>query len=158
MHANLHRHHRVCTGGDSGSLLLLISVPGSIAYAAGDERDGHNAGNHQVAALGRHFTMTNLGFVRRGNGRQGNIAHGDGLVHGRRRAQAGKLAGQRIFGRQAVEQDGFLARVGFGLIAGLAFVLFGFVRSVFGVAAFVLSVFVRLVLRVDGRIAKRELV
>ena len=45
MHANLHRHHRVRTGRGSGSLLLLISVPDSIACAAGDERDGHNAGN-----------------------------------------------------------------------------------------------------------------
>ena len=72
--------------GNHGSLLLLISVPGSIACAAGDERDGHNASNHQVAALGRHLTMTNLGLMCRGNGRQGNIAHSDGLVHGRRGA------------------------------------------------------------------------
>ena len=145
-------------GGGSGSLLLLISVPGSIACTAGDERDGYDTGDHQIAALGRHLAMANLGLACRGNGRQGNIAHGDGLVHGWCGTQARKLAGQRILGRQAVEQDGFLARVGFGLIAGLAFVLFGFVRSVFGVAAFVLSVFVHLVLRVDGRIAKRELV
>ena len=86
MHANLHRHHRVRTGRGSGSLLLLISVPGSIACAAGDERDGHNAGNHQVAALGRYLTMTNLGFACRRNGRKGNITHGDGLVYDRRRA------------------------------------------------------------------------
>ena len=52
-----------------GGLLLLISVPGGIACAAGDERDGHNAGNHQVAALGRHLAMTNLGFACRRNGR-----------------------------------------------------------------------------------------
>ena len=158
MHANLHRHHRVGIGGGDGSLLLPVSVPGCVACAAGDERDGHDTGDHQIAALGRHLAMANLGLACRGNGRQGNIAHGDGLVHGWCGTQARKLAGQRILGRQAVEQDGFLTRVGFGLIAGLAFVLFGFVRSVFGVAAFVLSVFVHLVLRVDGRIAKRELV
>ena len=69
MHANLHRHHRVRTGGDSGSLLLLISVPGSIACAAGDERDGHNAGNHQVAALGRYLAVTGLGLMCRRNRR-----------------------------------------------------------------------------------------
>ena len=82
MYANLHRHHRVGIGGDSGSLLLLISVPGSIACTTGDERDGHVTGDHQIAALGRHLAMANLGLACRGNGRQGNIAHGDGLVHG----------------------------------------------------------------------------
>ena len=108
--------------------------------------------------------MANLGLACRGNGRQGNIAHGDGLVYGWCGTQARKLAGQRILGRQAVEQDGFLARVGFGLVIALAIVLFGFgfgfgfVRSVFDVAVFVLGAFVRLVLCVDGRIAKRELI
>ena len=86
MHANLHRHHGMGVCGKHGSLLLLISVPGSIACAAGNKRDGYDAGNHQIAALGRHFAMANRGLACRGNGRQGNIAHGDGLVHGRRRA------------------------------------------------------------------------
>ena len=83
VHANLHRHHRVRIGGGSGSLFLLVSIPSGIARAPGDERDGNDAGNHQVAALGRHLAMANLGFARRGNGRKGNIAHGDGLVHDR---------------------------------------------------------------------------
>ena len=143
---------------------MLISVPGSIACAAGDERDGHNAGNHQVAALGRYLAVTGLGLMCRGNGRQGNIAHGDGLVHGRRRAQAGKLAGQRIFGRQAVEQDGFLARVGFGLVVDLAF---GFLvpRLVFGGrGAIVFCILIiglrldfRLIPHINARIVKRNL-
>lgn len=83
-------------GGDSGSLLLLISVPGSIACTAGDERDGHDTGDHQIAALGRHLAMADLGLACRGNGRQGYIAHGDGLVHGWCGTQARKLASQRI--------------------------------------------------------------
>lgn len=124
MYANLHRHHGMGVCGNYGGLLLLVSVPSRIARAAGDERDGHDTGDHQIAALGRHLTMTNLGFVCRGSGRQGNISHGDGLVDDWCGTQARKLAGQRILGRQAVEQDGFLARVGFGLIAGLAFGVF----------------------------------
>ena len=151
MYTNLHRHHRVGIGGGDGSLLLPVSVPGCVACAAGSERNDHSAGDHQIAALGRHLAVTGLGLMCRGNGRQGNIAHGDGLVHGRRGAQAGKLAGERVVGRQAAKQDGLFSRVGFRLVIVLAIVLFGFglVRSVFGVA-----VFVRLVLRVDGRIAK----
>ena len=82
MYANLHRHHGMGVCGNHGGLLLLVSVPSRIARAAGDERDGHDTGDHQIAALGRHLTMTNLGFACRRNGRQGNIAHGDGLVHG----------------------------------------------------------------------------
>ena len=85
--------------GNYGGLLLLVSVPSRIARAAGDERDGHDTGDHQIAALGRHLAMADLGFVCRGNGRQGNIAHGDGLIHGWCGTQARKLASQRIFGR-----------------------------------------------------------
>ena len=152
-------------GGGSGSLLLLISVPGSIACTAGDERDGYDTGDHQIAALGRHLAMANLGLACRGNGRQGNIAHGDGLVHGWCGTQARKLAGQRILGRQAVEQDGFLARVGFGLIAGLAF---GFLvpRPAFGGrGAIVFCILIiglrlgfRLILHINARIVKRNLI
>lgn len=108
--------------------------------------------------------MANLGLACRGNGRQGNIAHGDGLVHGWCGAQAGKLAGQRIFGRQAAEQDGFLARVGFGLVVGLAF---GFLvpRLVFGGrGAIVFCVLIiglrldfRLIPHINARIVKRNL-
>ena len=150
-------------GGDSGSLLLLISVPDSIACTAGDKRNGHSAGNHQIAALGRHLTMTNLGLACRGNGRQGNIAHGDGLVHGWCGTQARKLAGQRILGRQAVEQDGFLARVGFGLIAGLAFGVF-VTCLIFGRLNVVCILIIglrlgfRLILHVSARIVKRNLI
>ena len=109
--------------------------------------------------------MADLGLACRGNGRQGNIAHGDGLVHGRSGAQAGKLAGQRIFGRQAVEQDGFLARVGFGLVVGLAF---GFLvpRLVFGGrGAIVFCILIiglrldfRLIPHINARIVKRNIV
>ena len=83
MHANLHRHHGVRIGGDNGRLFLLISVPGGIARASGNERDGYNACHHQIAALGRHLAMAVFGFTRRGNRRQGNITHGDGLVYDR---------------------------------------------------------------------------
>ena len=148
--------------GNYGGLLLLVSVPSRIARAAGDERDGYGAGDHQVASLGRHLAVTDLGLMCRGNGRQGNIAHGDGLVHGRRGAQAGKFAGERVVGRQAAKQDSLFSRVGFRLVVVLVIVHFGFglglVRSVFGVAVFVLGAFVCLVLRVDGRIAQREFV
>lgn len=71
MHANLHRHHRVGIGGGGGSLLLLISVPGSIACTAGDERDGHDTGDQQIAALGRHLAMANLGLACRGTDGRG---------------------------------------------------------------------------------------
>ena len=150
-------------GGGNGGLLLLISVPSRIARAAGDERDGHDAGNHQIAALGRHFAMANLSFVCRGNGRQGNIAHGDGLVHGWCGTQARKLAGQRILGRQAVEQDGFLARVGFGLIAGLAFgtfvtcLIFGRLNVVC-ILIIGLRLGFQLILHINARIVKRNLI
>ena len=160
MYANLHRHHGVGVDGSDGGLFLLVSVPSGIARAAGNERGGNDAGNHQIASLGRHLVMASLGFACRGNGRQGNIAHGDGLVDGRRRTQARKLAGERVIGRQAAKQGGLFSRGGFRLDVVLAIVLFGFglVRSVFGVAAFVLSAFAHLVLRVDGQIAQRELV
>ena len=46
MYTNLHRHHRVGIGGDDGSLLLPVSVPGCVACAAGDKRNGHSAGDH----------------------------------------------------------------------------------------------------------------
>ena len=109
--------------------------------------------------------MANLGLACRGNGRQGNIAHGDGLVHGWCGTQARKLAGQRILGRQAVEQDGFLARVGFGLVVGLTF---GFLvpRLVFGgrgaIVFCILIIGLRLgfwlILHINARIVKRNLI
>ncbi len=107
--------------------------------------------------------MADLGLACRGNGRQGNIAHGDGLVHGRSGAQAGKLAGQRIFGRQAVEQDGFLARVGFGLVIGLAFGVF-VICLIFGRLNVVCILIIglrlgfRLILHINARIVKRNLI
>ena len=150
-------------GGGNGSLLLLISVPGGIARAAGNERDGHNACHHQIAALGRHLAMAVFGFARRGNRRQGNITHGDGLVHGRRRAQAGELAGERVVDRQAVEQDGFLACVGFGLVVCLVFgahvvgLVFSSLNAIVCVPIIGLRLVVRLALRVGPRIVKRNL-
>ena len=106
--------------------------------------------------------MTNLGLACRGDGRKGNIAHGDGLVHGRCGTQARKLAGQRILGRQAVEQDGFLARVGFELIAGLAFGVF-VTCLIFGRLNVVCILIIglrldfRLILHINARIVKRNL-
>ena len=163
MHANLHRHHGMGVCGKHGSLLLLISVPSRMARAAGDEHDGNNACYYQIAAPGRHLAMANLGFVCRGNGRQGNIAHGDGLVHGWCGTQARKLASQRILGRQAVEQDGFLTRVGFGLVAGLAFGVF-VICLIFGRLNVVCILIIglrlgfRLILHINARIVKRNLV
>ena len=109
--------------------------------------------------------MANLGLACRGNGRQGDIAHGDGFVHGWCGTQTRKLAGQRILGRQAVEQDGFLARVGFELAVGLAF---GFLvpRLVFGgrgaivfcIPTIGLRLDFRLILHINARIVKRNIV
>ena len=69
MYANLHRHHGMGVCGNHGGLLLPVSIPSGIACAAGDKRDGYDACHHQVAALGRHLTVTNLGFACRRNGR-----------------------------------------------------------------------------------------
>ena len=76
----------------------------------------------------------------------------------------GSSPGQRIFGRQVVEQDGFLARVGSGLAVGLAF---GFLvpRLVFGgrgaivfcIPIIGLRLDFRLILHINARIVKRNL-
>lgn len=93
----------------------------------------------------------------------GNIAHGDGLVHGWCGTQARKLAGQRILGRQAVEQDGFLARVGSGLVVGLAFGVF-VICLIFGRLNIVCILIIglrlgfRLILHINARIVKRNLI
>lgn len=93
----------------------------------------------------------------------GNIAHGDGLVYGWCGTQARKLAGQRILGRQAVEQDGFLARVGSGLVVGLAFGVF-VICLIFGRLNIVCILIIglrlgfRLILHINARIVKRNLI
>ena len=159
-YADSHRHHGMRIRGNSGGLLLPVSVPRGISCATGDQRDRHDAGNHQIATLGRHLATAILGFACRGNGRQGDIAHGDGLIDSRRRTQAGELAGQRILGRQAAEQDGFLARVGFGLVICLAFEVFVIClifdrRSI--IVGILFAMGFRLALRVELRIVKRNL-
>ena len=76
--------------------------------------------------------MANLGLACRGNGRQGNIAHGDGLIDGRRRTQAGELTGERVVGGQVAKQRSFFAGVRVRLVICLGFWLNRRVRVVDG--------------------------
>ena len=104
--------------------------------------------------------MTNLGFVCRGSGRQGNISHGDGLVDDWRRAQAGELAGERFVDGQVAKQGGLISRVGFRLAIALVIAFFdiGFIASILDVVARIRYAIARRVLHVDDCLVKRNFV
>lgn len=159
MYANLHRHHGMGVCGNYGGLLLLVSVPSRIARAAGDERDSHDTGDHQIAALGRHLTMTNLGFVCRGaDGRGISPMAMVSSTTGAEPKPGSSRVSDSSTGKSPSRRSHL--RVGFRLAIALVIAFFdiGFIASILDVVARIRYAIARRVLHVGDCLVKRNFV